>query len=430
MRSAEHNPSLKPLDGRVTVEVEANFGTPSGGVEAMARRRFQAPRPEKLGRFWYIRVWQDEFRAGVRTRKRKRIKLAPATKGMREVKKLAAEHLRPLNQGLIGVGAGVNFMKYVDNEYRPKYLPDLAKPVQNCYESVLKVHLESEFGSACLADLTRPTLKGYFANRARGVEYPTLLKIRDTLSSILRAAVDGEFLLKSPLDGLRLPKDRRPRRSKPVLTPQQFSNLTDLIPEPYATMVFVCVLAGLRVSEGIGLRWRDVKPGAIVVSERYCRGDWSCPKTPESGSPIAVEQEVIERIEQLKKLTVTIRAGRAIRKYAVVKSCGPNDLVFQSVKEGKPMRDGNILSRFIKPAARKLGLDFVNWLVLRRSCATWLIESGADVKAAQGQMRHTRPATTLGIYAQVVPTAQRRVSQRLSEFIKEQSAGKFVATLQ
>jgi integrase len=61
-----------------------------------------------------------------------------------------------------------------------------------------------------------------------------------------------------------------------------------------------------------------------------------------------------------------------------VKSAKPNDLVFQSVKDGKPMRDNNVLVRFIKPAARKLGIEFVNWRSLRTSYATWLIEAGAN----------------------------------------------------
>jgi hypothetical protein len=55
-------------------------------------------------------------------------------------------------------------------------------------------------------------------------------------------------------------------------------------------------------------------------------------------------------------LTVEINGGgpkaKAIRKYRLVKKSGPNDLVFQSVKDGKPMRDNNILTRFIKPAAQ------------------------------------------------------------------------------
>ena len=79
------------------------------------------------------------------------------------------------------------------------------------------------------------------------------------------------------------------------------------------------------------------------------------------------------------------------------------------------MRDNNILVRHIKPAARKLGLDFVNWRCLRTSHATWLKLAGADVKDAQAQMRHSRASTTLDIYQQFVPESQRKVVDRLTD---------------
>jgi integrase len=396
----------------------------------MAKRRFQDPQPERLGRCWYLRVWEDVYANGARTRKRKRIKLADGSKGLREVQKLAADKLHRLNGGLVQVGAGVNFMHYIENEYRTKYLPTLAKPVGDCYESMIKVHLDPEFGSGSLADLTRSRLQGYLANRAGGVEYPTLLKIRDALSSILRSAVDAEFLDKNPLDGLKLPKDKRPRRPKPTLTPLQFYHLIELMPEPYATMISVCCWAGLRASEVIGLRWRDIQPDAIVVSERFCRGDWDVPKTAASAAPIAVEPALIGRIERLKTLEVSVKAGRAVRRYQAVKSSGPDDLVFQSVKDGKPMRDSNVLRRFIKPAARQLGIGFCNWQTLRRSCATWMVASGSDVKSVQGQMRHTRASRTLDIYSQILGTGQRRAADRLGAYVKQQTAEKLVPTLQ
>jgi len=77
------------------------------------------------------------------------------------------------------------------------------------------------------------------------------------------------------------------------------------------------------------------------------------------------------------------------------------------------MRDNNILVRHLKPAARKLGIGWVNWQVLRRSYATWLKLSGADVKDAQGLMRHSRASTTLDVYMQAVPESQRRAADRL-----------------
>jgi integrase len=93
------------------------------------------------------------------------------------------------------------------------------------------------------------------------------------------------------------------------------------------------------------------------------------------------------------------------------------DLVFQSVRSGKPTRDNNILARFIKPAARVLGLPWVNWRSLRTSHATWLKMAGADVKDPQAQMRHSRSSTTLDIYQQFVPESQQRVVEGLSRLV-------------
>jgi integrase len=102
----------------------------------------------------------------------------------------------------------------------------------------------------------------------------------------------------------------------------------------------------------------------------------------------------------------------------LVKSDGPNDPVFQAVKDGRPMNDQNILKRHIQPAARKLGLPFVNWQCLRTSHAAWLVQPGADPKSVQDQMRHSRIQTTMEVYAQIVPAAERRALERPSEFAK------------
>ena len=48
--------------------------------------------------------------------------------------------------------------------------------------------------------------------------------------------------------------------------------LLGLIAEPYSTMVYVAVYTGLRISELVGLRWRDVHPDSITVEERVAVG--------------------------------------------------------------------------------------------------------------------------------------------------------------
>jgi len=45
-----------------------------------------------------MRVWRDEFVDGKHIRKQQLVRLAAATVPEREVKKIASEYLRPLNQ--------------------------------------------------------------------------------------------------------------------------------------------------------------------------------------------------------------------------------------------------------------------------------------------------------------------------------------------
>jgi integrase len=377
----------------------------------MARRRFQKPTPFKEGQFWWLLKW-DSNEAG--SRKRQRIKLANADMPFREVQKIAEEKLRPVNQGLALTGSAMKLSDFMNDTYTPDYRSLLSKSTQDSYKAHISKYLEPRFGGTCLRDLTRQTLQQYFSGLAGQVSYPSISKIRDVLSSILRAAVDVEYLNKNPMEGLRLPLDKRARRAKPTVTPEQFSNLIQLVPEPYATMIFVAVWTGLRVSELIGLKWRCIHADSITVEQRFFRGDWSVPKTDASAATIAVDPQVISRLLRLTTLTVEVRAGRAVRKHKLVKSGGPDDLVFQSVQKGKPMNDQNVLKRHLKPAARKLGLTFVNWQCLRTSHATWLVQAGADPKSVQGQMRHSRISTTMEIYAQIVPSSQRLALQQLS----------------
>ena len=174
---------------------------------------------------------------------------------------------------------------------------------------------------------------------------------------------------------------------------------------------------GLRISELIGLRWNDIHGRSITIDERFCRGDWGEPKSDASNTTIPVNEKVIERIQALRTLEVKVKAGRSVRHYRVVKADGPDDLVFQSVRTGQPMRDNNILVRHIKPAARKMGIPWVNWLVLRRSYATWLRMVGTDPRDRQSLMRHSRFTTTAEIYEQDLPESQLRAVEKLSSLL-------------
>lgn len=389
----------------------------------MARRRFQNPKPSRRGKWWVLRIRRDRFEQGDHCRVEERIKLAPATMSAQEVKKIAAEYMRPLNQGLETIGSATNFQTYVDETYIPVVLPLMATTTQDRYNGVIRNYLSPAFGNLCLRDLTTLTVQRFFSGMKQALSHESKDKIRDVLSSILGSAVQYGLLVKNPVEGVRLPADKKGKRTaKPHISPEQFEQLLSSVPEPYATMVYTAVYAGLRISELIGLRWEDVHADSITIDERFCRGDWAAPKSQASNATIGVDQGVIERIHRLKLLTVEVKAGRATRRYKVVKSDGPTDLVFQSVKDGQPMRDNNILSRYIKPAGRKLGIPWVNWRCLRTSYATWMVEAGANPKDVQGQMRHSRIATTMDIYVQFVPESQRRAVTKMTHMVAERRA--------
>ena len=308
---------MTALGGRVIVLPEANSGFPlKGDFERMAKRRFQNPKPFREGAWWWIFVRRDVFSLGKPSRRKERVKLAPATMPEREVRKLAAEHLRPLNQGLESLGSATNFATYVNDTYIPVVLPLMATTTQSRSRGVIQNYLLPAFGNVCLRDLGTLQLQRYFSGMAgSGLSHESKDKIRDVLSSVLGSAVRYQLLVKNPMEGVQLPPGTIGKRvRKPHITSEQFDELVRLIPEPYATMVYVAVYSGLRVSELIGLRWNDVGFDSLMVDERCCRGDWSAPKSEASNADVAVQRHVIERIHALKLKTVSVRAGTAVRR--------------------------------------------------------------------------------------------------------------------
>ena len=274
----------------------------------MSRRRYQNPSPQRRGDWWTIQVRRDDFVAGTRVRTKTRVRIAPATMPEREARKVAAEYLRPLNQSLQSLGSATNFTSYIEETYNPAVMPLFAKSTQDRYRGVIENYLQPVFGKLPLRDLTPLTIQRYFSNMATSkLSHESRDKVRDVLSSILGSAVRYSLLVSNPVENVRMPAERRGRRtSKPYLYPKQFEELVVLIPEPYASLVYVAIYTGLRISELAGLRWNDVHEGSITIDERFCRGDWGAPKSDASNATIAVNRSVIQRIHRLKLLTVTL----------------------------------------------------------------------------------------------------------------------------
>jgi len=106
-----------------------------------------------------------------------------------------------------------------------------------------------------------------------------------------------------------------------------------------------------------------------------------------------------------------------------VRSGGPKDLVFQSIRKGKPMNDQNIVRRHLRSAAEKPKMDpkRATWLARyarpgQRGCAR---QAGIDPKSIRRAMRHSQIPTTVDIYAQFMTELEKRASTRTMEMVNE-----------
>lgn len=418
------NFTTKPQARAIVHEANYLLAPLKGNYSAMAKRRFQNPTPFREGKWWWIVVRVDVHEEGRLKRKPKRLKLGPAKMLEREAQKIASEMLRPMNQGTQTIGSATLFGDYVEIEYKPVVLLSLAKSTQSNYGAHLERYLLPVFKEVALRDMNALALQRYFTNLGVSKCGPaTVLKIKETLSSVLNSAVGYELLSKNPMPTVKIPRSKilNRKKTKPHLTPEEFERMVAIVREPYATMIYTAVYSGLRPSELNGLRADDVHDDSIVVDERCCRGDWSVTKTEASSNTISVPAEVVARIRRLKDMEVELHWGGkgAKRRVKVTRSQGPEALVFQGLQKGGPMRDSNILRRHLRPAALKLGIDpkKVTWQALRRAYGTFMIEAGANAKDVQAQMRHSRISTTMDIYAQRVPESQRQAVAKMVEMM-------------
>jgi integrase len=179
------------------------------------------------------------------------------------------------------------FGKYVNETYKPTVLPLLATTTQSSYECTLRKYLMPVFERMPLREMTALTLQKFISGMGKSeLDGDTILKIKEVLSSVLASAVGYDLLTKNPMLAVEIPRSKavNKRKPKPHISPEDFRRLVEFVTEPYSTMIYIAVFTGLRVSELIGIRWEDMRDEALIVDERFCRGDWSVTKTPGSAS--------------------------------------------------------------------------------------------------------------------------------------------------
>ena len=198
---------------------------------------------------------------------------------------------------------------------------------------------------------------------------------------------------------IRLVRQSSKRRRIPaVLSVTDIQKLLPALPVRERTLVLLDVGTGLRMSELLALKWRDVNFRAreISVTRSIVFQVVGPCKTEASQKPIPLDSY----------LAKALRAWRKHTKYR-----RPDDWIFASPAScgRRPYWAQSIMRNLIRPAAVELGItERIGWHTFRHTYSSLLRATGADIKVMQELLRHASSRVTLDTYTQAVTLHKRK----------------------
>jgi integrase len=145
--------------------------------------------------------------------------------------------------------------------------------------------------------------------------------------------------------------------------------------EPYATLVLFLAVTGLRIGEAIAIKWSDFETDVLHICRRIYQGEEDTTKTQKSDRSLPIPQVLLSRMRLL----------------------GAGTWIFRS-RDGTPVNPGNSLRRYIRPAARELGIAIGGWHDFRHTVTTGLLRNGVSPKVVSNILGHSDVQTTLNVY--------------------------------
>lgn len=283
--------------------------------------------------------------------------------------------------------------------YLTTWLSDRAKPrlspnTYDRYESATNVHIRNDaIASMPLAQVNAKAILDLLARRrALGAKPPTLQNIRATLSVALEDARREDLILDNPVG--KIPPQVRHKSDARFLPPEQAKALVDAAEgHEVQPLLIVALRVGLRLSELLGLTWDciDFENKKLTIKQQLQRHDGKFyigeTKTTGTRRTVTVHEEVLKQFELAKAAQDDEPATHAEV---------PN-LVFRS-RSGAPYHRKTILD-WTNKFMREAEIPEHGFHALRHTCASILINGGADPLRVQKHLGHSNVRVTMGTYA-------------------------------
>jgi integrase len=293
---------------------------------------------------------------------------------------------------------------------------------ENC-ESMQRVHISPRLGSLPVTDVTRAHIEALgTAMLGDELASKTVRNVLSFLHSVFEHAIDEGWSSENPVRRAVRPGRRRSGDADPdlqFLTVDELDAVLRAIPDevvfrkPKPTrkgrpgpspppppdvlgpvlrvVILAAAMTGLRQSELLGLRWRDVDWVAQRIRARntFVRGEHST----DGKSDLSTKRSV-PMADRL--------AGELDRWSKRTEYRADDDLVFAHPQTGNPL-DRSKVSRRFKSACRDAGVRPVRFHDLRHTFATRLASSGQPMRMIQEFLGHADSKTTQ-VYAHYAPS--------------------------
>lgn len=328
-----------------------------------------------------------------------RVKKIPIRLGLKtqlnklKARNLLREQLTKRNgqvpEGRILKDSSVTFEWFVRNRYFPLRKGDWRPETAVTKMDQIEIDLIGKFGEYPLEALDKFVLQTHLTVLATRYCQDRVKQARSYMKSIFDEALEQEYLVKDPTRKLKIPKNLRPK-DKRVLSWEQLWSILEIASRRDRVLLALDMTEALRPSELFALRWCSFDDAnTLAITETvYRRKLRPYGKTPGSMTKVHLPE------------------GLANELWAWKLDCGdvsPDDFIFPNA-DGGFMDASNYRFRVLRPLAEALGIERLNFQILRRTMATQA-QSMGSVKDIQAHLRHARPDTTANEYMQALPAS-------------------------
>ena len=333
------------------------------------------------------------------------------------VRKEMTAILRELDKGTYQAPEKVTVAQWMD-EWLSTFCANKVKPLTlQSYQGIIKNHIIPAIGSLKLQAVKGTHIQRlYNSMTAAGLSGKTVKNVSAVLHKAFGMALKQGIIAANPCDAAELPKVEH-KEIHPLADDEIPLFLAAIDGSPMRNAYALCLFAGLREGECLGLSWRqvDFEKGRITVSQQLQRekvkgGKYLIVPTTKSGKPRTIEPPPIAfeylRAERVKQMENRLKTGPIWDN--------PDDLVFTD-EVGGHYAIHTFYKRF-KSIAASIGRPDARPHDLRHTAATVAIASGADIKSVQDLLGHATASFTLNVYAHTSEQMMKDTAARVQSY--------------